>query len=279
MGSPRRVGPEAIGGFWDETRSMADALDLVPMGFRVVVGNEAVLTLQARPVIGGQTFTLDIVDHMTFDDTGKIVALRAFFDPATMAPLEGDRSAVSPSGGGQTRPVIRSTAISMATRSARSPGLAVARRVPADRLGHPVGVVGHGRRPLEGQPAPAVDLADHRSPGGPAAAPARRFRTLRDGAKVMIRTSPASASQVKPTGATCGRAVGAQRRQRGEVALGRERRHLGRQRGEVEGHRASVARPAGLGQWSAIADRTGAGRPTPPGSTAAPSVSSAGHRA
>jgi steroid delta-isomerase len=89
VGSPRRVGPEAIGGFWDETRSMADALDLVPMGFRVVTGNEAVLTLQARPVIGGQTFALDIVDHMTFDDTGKIVALRAFFDPSTMAPLEG----------------------------------------------------------------------------------------------------------------------------------------------------------------------------------------------
>jgi steroid Delta-isomerase len=89
VGTPRRVGPEEIGGFWDETRSMADALDLVPMGFRVVVGNEAVLTLQARPVIGGQTFALDIVDHMTFDETGKIVALRAFFDPATMAPLEG----------------------------------------------------------------------------------------------------------------------------------------------------------------------------------------------
>ena len=88
VGSPRRVGPEAIGGFWDETRSMAEALDLVPMGFRVVVGNEAVLTLQARPVVGGQTFALDIVDHMTFDETGKIVALRAFFDPSTMAPLE-----------------------------------------------------------------------------------------------------------------------------------------------------------------------------------------------
>lgn len=89
VGAPRRVGPEGIGAFWDETRSMADALDLVPMGFRVVVGNEAVLTLQARPVIGGQTFALDVVDHMTFDDTGKITALRAFFDPATMAPFEG----------------------------------------------------------------------------------------------------------------------------------------------------------------------------------------------
>ena len=60
---------------------MADALDLVPMGFRVVIGNEAVLTLQARPVVGGQTFALDIVDHMTFDDTGKIVALPRLLRP------------------------------------------------------------------------------------------------------------------------------------------------------------------------------------------------------
>jgi steroid Delta-isomerase len=89
VGSPRRVGAEAIGAFWDETRSMADAIDLVPMGFRVVVGSEAVLTLQARPVVGGQTFALDIVDHMTFDDAGRIVTLRAFFDPASMAPLPG----------------------------------------------------------------------------------------------------------------------------------------------------------------------------------------------
>jgi steroid delta-isomerase len=89
VGSPRRVGHEGIGGFWDEAHGMADSLDLVPLGFRVVVGREAVLTLQARPVIGGQTFALDIVDHMTFDEAGKIASLRAFFDPTTMAPVAG----------------------------------------------------------------------------------------------------------------------------------------------------------------------------------------------
>jgi steroid Delta-isomerase len=89
VGSPRRVGHDAIREFWTESRSLADAIDLVPLGFRVVVGNEAVLTLQARPVVGGQTFALDIVDHMTFDADGRIASLRAFFDPTTMAPLEG----------------------------------------------------------------------------------------------------------------------------------------------------------------------------------------------
>ena len=89
VGSPRRLGHEGIGGFWDESHALADKVDLVPLGFRVVVGNEAVLTLQARPVIGGVTHALDIVDHMTFDDTGRIVGLRAFFDMDTLRPVDG----------------------------------------------------------------------------------------------------------------------------------------------------------------------------------------------
>ena len=89
VGSPRKLGHEGVGSFWDESHQLADELDLVPLGFRVVVGSEAVVTLQARPVIGGQRFALDIVDHMTFDDDGKITGLRAFFDMQTMRPLDG----------------------------------------------------------------------------------------------------------------------------------------------------------------------------------------------
>ncbi len=122
VGSPRRVGPDGIGGFWDDTRAMADSLDLVPMGFRVVIGNEAVLTLQARPVIGGQTFALDIVDHMTFDDDGED---RRPSGPSSTRRRwrrsRADRGTGRPPVR-QTRPVMRSTATSMATRSTRSPG-------------------------------------------------------------------------------------------------------------------------------------------------------------
>jgi steroid delta-isomerase len=89
VGSPRREGRAGIGGFWDESHAMADSLDLVPTGFRVVAGNEAVVSLQARPVIGGQAFELDIVDHMTFDEHGKIATLRAFFDMGAMRLAAG----------------------------------------------------------------------------------------------------------------------------------------------------------------------------------------------
>lgn len=86
VGTPRREGREAIGAFWDDSHALADAIELRPLGLRVVIGNEATFTFQVRPNIGGETYALDVIDHMTFDDDGKIATLRAFFDPATMVP-------------------------------------------------------------------------------------------------------------------------------------------------------------------------------------------------
>jgi steroid Delta-isomerase len=88
VGTPRRDGKDAIGAFWDETHAVPDSIELRPMGLRVVIGDEATFTMQARPVMGGSTFALDVIDHMTFDDVGKITTMRAFFDPATMAPAD-----------------------------------------------------------------------------------------------------------------------------------------------------------------------------------------------
>jgi steroid delta-isomerase len=86
VGSPRREGIDDIGAFWDETHALPDALELRAGDLRVVIGHEAAFTFQARPTVGGQTYVLDIIDHMTFDDSGRITSLRAFFDPASMRP-------------------------------------------------------------------------------------------------------------------------------------------------------------------------------------------------
>ncbi|HEX6238698.1 MAG TPA: nuclear transport factor 2 family protein [Acidimicrobiales bacterium] len=91
VGSPRRTGRDEIVAFWDETHAMPDSIELRPLGLRIIVGGEAVFTMQARPVLGGATFAMDVIDHMTFDDGGRIVSLRAFFDPAAMRPAEGDQ--------------------------------------------------------------------------------------------------------------------------------------------------------------------------------------------
>jgi steroid delta-isomerase len=86
VGSPRRQGQEGIGAFWDETHGLSEVIELRPLGLRVVIGNEATFTMQARPTIGDTTYALDIIDHMTFDDAGRIATMRAFFDPTTMRP-------------------------------------------------------------------------------------------------------------------------------------------------------------------------------------------------
>jgi steroid delta-isomerase len=88
VGSPRREGHEAIGAFFDETTGMAESIELRPTGPVRVAAGECAFPMQARPVLGGATFCVDIIDVMTFDDTGAITTMRAFWDPAEMRPAE-----------------------------------------------------------------------------------------------------------------------------------------------------------------------------------------------
>lgn len=87
VGTPRRTGREAIGAFWDETHHVPDSVALEPLGILTVVGNEAIFTMRALPVLGDTTYAIDIIDLMTFDQNARITTMRAFFDPATMRPL------------------------------------------------------------------------------------------------------------------------------------------------------------------------------------------------
>ena len=88
VGTPRRDGHEGISAFFAESSAMADAIELRQTGpVRVAVG-ECAFPMQARPVIGGDTYVVDIIDVMTFDDAGKITTMRAFWDPAEMRPAD-----------------------------------------------------------------------------------------------------------------------------------------------------------------------------------------------
>lgn len=88
VGTPRRTGREEIGAFWDESHAVPDQIELRPLGIITVIGNEGVFTMQARAKVGGAVYGVDIVDHMVFDDAGRIAEMRAFFDPTTMTPVE-----------------------------------------------------------------------------------------------------------------------------------------------------------------------------------------------
>ncbi len=88
VGTDRHEGKEAIGGFFDQSSSLADSIELRQTGPVRVAAGECAFPMQARPSIGGTTFVVDIIDVMTFDDDGKITTMRAFWDPAEMRPAE-----------------------------------------------------------------------------------------------------------------------------------------------------------------------------------------------
>lgn len=88
VGTPRREGRRSIGEFFDQTQGMAESVELRRTGPVRVADGEAAFPMQARPLIDGTTYCVHIIDVMTFDDDGAITTLRAFWDPAAMAPAE-----------------------------------------------------------------------------------------------------------------------------------------------------------------------------------------------
>ena len=88
VGTARREGTASIAEFWDQNQAMADSVELRRTGPVRVAAGEAAFPMQARPTIGGTTFCIHIIDVMTFDDDGRIATMRAFWDPAAMAPAE-----------------------------------------------------------------------------------------------------------------------------------------------------------------------------------------------
>ncbi len=88
VGSPRHEGADALRAFFESTTTMAESIELRQTGPVRVAAGECAFPMQARPVIGGTTLVVDIIDVMTFDDAGKITTMRAFWDPAEMRPAD-----------------------------------------------------------------------------------------------------------------------------------------------------------------------------------------------
>lgn len=88
VGTPRHEGHDAIGTFFEQMSSMADSIELRQTGPARIAAGEAAWPLQARPNMAGATMCVDIIDVMTFDDSGKITTMRVFWDPAEMRPAD-----------------------------------------------------------------------------------------------------------------------------------------------------------------------------------------------
>jgi steroid delta-isomerase len=79
VGSDVRTGREAIGEFWDMSRSLADTITLHLVQGPGGAGDEYAFAMEAHAEAGGGKMVVPTIDVMTFADDGRIRSQRAFW--------------------------------------------------------------------------------------------------------------------------------------------------------------------------------------------------------
>jgi steroid Delta-isomerase len=80
VGAPPRVGRDEIAAFWDEIHSRLDEATVRMTQGPAICGLEAAWAFQLQVQAGEHTVRIDIIDHGTFDDEGRIRSIRAFWN-------------------------------------------------------------------------------------------------------------------------------------------------------------------------------------------------------
>ena len=87
VGTPARVGKQAIGGFWEAVFETCEHIEFQVRDL-FVSGDEAALVFNIlQHYRGGGGMMVDGVDVFRIDDDGKIVAVRGYSDQSHMRPL------------------------------------------------------------------------------------------------------------------------------------------------------------------------------------------------
>ena len=81
VGSEVRSTREAIREFYSGLEGLEQAGDVLSVR---IAGDEAAFLFELRTRAGEQTYTLAPIDVMTFDDDGKILSMRAFWNQEDM---------------------------------------------------------------------------------------------------------------------------------------------------------------------------------------------------
>jgi steroid delta-isomerase len=88
VGQPPHVGHAGIGEFFDQTREMADRIELKLLD-TVVCGSEVAMVLEIHATIGGSTMIMDCIETVEVDDDAKISGMKAYWD-MTRARTRGE---------------------------------------------------------------------------------------------------------------------------------------------------------------------------------------------
>jgi len=80
VGTEVRRGREAILEFYGGLEGLEASTTLHQVK---IAAGEAVFSFELVTKVGDKSYTVAPIDHMVFDEDGKITAMRAFWDPAT----------------------------------------------------------------------------------------------------------------------------------------------------------------------------------------------------
>ncbi len=79
VGQPPHVGVAGVGEFYDQTRQLADRIEMKLLDV-IVCGTEAAMILEIHATMGDSVMIMDCVETLEVDDAGKIAAMKAFWD-------------------------------------------------------------------------------------------------------------------------------------------------------------------------------------------------------
>jgi steroid Delta-isomerase len=87
VGQPPHVGHEGISEFYDQTRALADRIEM-KLRDVIVCGSEAAMVLEIHAIMGDGGMVMDCVETVQVDDAGKICGMKAFWDMSRARPRE-----------------------------------------------------------------------------------------------------------------------------------------------------------------------------------------------
>ena len=86
VGQPPHVGHQGVGEFFDQTRALADRIEM-KLNDVIVCGTEAAMVLKIHAVMGDGGMIMDCVETLTVDDNRKISGMKAYWDMSRARPI------------------------------------------------------------------------------------------------------------------------------------------------------------------------------------------------
>ena len=79
VGRPPHVGLDGIGAFYDESRALAERIEMKLVDV-IACGTEAAMVLEIHATIGESEMIMDCVETVEVNDDGKISGMKAYWD-------------------------------------------------------------------------------------------------------------------------------------------------------------------------------------------------------